>query len=71
MSAALQLIFVTDTVVDHLLADDFPGLAPNREVPHKLVVQVALPEVVALTLAAIVMVVLLLRRWVYDELHLF
>lgn len=45
---ALELVFVSDTVFTHLLADYFPGLAVETELTHELVVQAEWPEVVVL-----------------------
>lgn len=63
MRPALQLVLVLDAILRHLLAYHLPRLAPHREVPHELFVQIPWPKVVSLRSTFIL---LLLIIFVHD-----
>lgn len=45
MSSALQLVFVGDSVLLHVLTYDFPGLAVDAELAHEFLMQFGWPKV--------------------------
>ena len=48
MGSALELVLVLDAILTHFGTYHLPGFAEDAEVPHELVVELEVPEILSL-----------------------